>query len=114
MPNKDGRYNKVEVLESGLPYFIPRSNRWEGKQYLFAVLLSKTRCKELGVPILSNGLERPSAFLFSANAGTGTNDKTHRYVPLYDRTEAYNEIKDKLYPREIMGDPNEIKTYRGI
>lgn len=103
MPNKQGRYNKAEVLDSGLPYYIPRSNRWEGQTYPFAILLTKTRCKKLGVPILSNGLEGPSAFLFSANAGTGTDDKKHRYIPLYDRTDAYYEIKDKLYPREIMG-----------
>lgn len=103
MPNEQGRYNRQEVIDSGLPYFIPRSGQWNGNTYPFAVLLSKTRCKELGVPILDNSHEAPSAFLYSANAGAGTKDNTHRYHALYDRTEAYDEIKDKLYPREIMG-----------
>ncbi|AHV96120.1 hypothetical protein [Paenibacillus sabinae] len=109
MPNEQGRYNRQEVIESGLPYFIPRSGKWNGNTYPFAVLLSKTRCKELGVPILSNGHENPSAFLYSANAGAGTNDTDHRYYALYDRTDAYEEIKDKLYPREIMGSKDDAE-----
>lgn len=102
MPNTQGRFNRQEVLESGLPYFIPRTGQWNGKTYPFAVLLSKTRCKELGVPIMEKG-EQPSAFLYAANAGSGSNDNQHRYYALYDRTDAYPEIKDKLHPREIMG-----------
>ncbi|MEK5163160.1 hypothetical protein NYE69_12585 [Paenibacillus sp. FSL R5-0527] len=105
MPNVQGRFTKEEVIQTGLPYYIPTSNRWTHEPYEFAVLLSKTRCKQLGIPILSSGREKPSAFLWSPAAGTGTSDLTHRYVPLYDRTDAYNEIKDKLYPREIMGTP---------
>ncbi|MNI37182.1 hypothetical protein D3C73_912620 [compost metagenome] len=105
MPNEQGRFNRQEVLESGLPYFIPRTGRWNGTTYPFAVLLSKTRCKELGVPILMDGHEKPSAFLYSANAGAGTNDTNHRYHALYDRTDAYEEIKDRLHKREIMGTP---------
>lgn len=114
MPNAKGWYTKEEVLETGLPYYIPASDRWTNTPYPFAVLLSRSRCEKLGVPILSNGYEKPSAFRYSAAAGTGTDDKKHRYVPLYDRTDAYEEIKDKLLKYEIMGDPNEIKTYRGI
>jgi len=103
MPNKQGRYTKQEVLESGLPYYIPRSKRWEGKGYSFAILLTKTRCQKLGVPILGTlHAEAPSAFLYSANAGAGTPDTQHRYVALYDRTDAYPEIKDKLLPWEMM------------
>lgn len=101
MPNEQRRYNRQEVIESGLPYFIPRTGKWNGKVYPFAVLLSKTRCKELGVPIMVNG-EQPSAFLYAANAGSGTGDKQHRYYALYDRTDSYAEIKSKLHPREIM------------
>lgn len=113
MPNKEGRYNREEVLESKLPYFIPRSQRWNGKIYTFAVLLSKTRCKELGVPILNDGHEQPSAFLYSPNAGRGTNDLDHRYHALYDRTDAYEDIKDRLHPREVIGDPpnDEYEVY---
>ena len=55
MPNSKGWYTKEEVLESGLPYYIPRSKRWTHEPYPFAVLLTRTRCKELGMPALRNG-----------------------------------------------------------
>lgn len=103
MPNEKGWFTKQEVLETGLPYYIPRSDRWTDEPYSFAVLLSKTRCKVLGVPILESGRESPSAFRYSAAAGTGTNDNKHRFIPLYDRTDAYHLIKDQLYENEIMG-----------
>lgn len=104
MPNKEGRYSSTEVAALGLPIYIPSSKRWTKKPYKLAVLLSKSRCKEFEVPILSNGLEKPSAFLYAANAGMGTPDKSHRYVPLYDRTVVFvREIGlDKLIDREIM------------
>ncbi|MCM3492871.1 hypothetical protein M4D52_05375 [Paenibacillus lactis] len=107
MPNKKGWYTKEEVLETGLPYFIPSSKRWTDTPYPFAVLLTKSRCDELGIPILASGREMPSAFRYLALAGRGTNeDKRYRYAPLYDRTDAYHLIKDQLYPHEIMGDPD--------
>lgn len=101
--NKDGRYSLQEVMDSGLPYYVARSGNWLGKTYPFAVLLTKTRCLELKIPILPEGREKPSAFLYVPLLGRGTNDTSKRYVGLYDRTEAYEEIKDRLYPREIMG-----------
>lgn len=108
MPNKEGRYSGTEVATTGLPVYIPSSGRWSKKPYKFAVLLSRTRCKHFDVPILKEGAEAPSAFLYAANAGSGTNDKSHRYVPLYDRTDVFlNEIGlDKLIDREIMMDDN--------
>jgi hypothetical protein len=101
MPNKEGRYNKLEVKRSGLPVYIPRSSRWTSKPYRFAVLMSKSRCQRFDLPV--NRGESPAAFLYSASAGTGTNDLSHRYYPLYDRTEAMaaNEAA-RLYPHEIM------------
>lgn len=105
MPNEKGWYTKREVLETGLPYYIPASERWTHKPYEFAVLLTKSRCKEFGIPILSSGNEEPSAFRYAAAAGTGTDDKTNRYIPLYDRTSVFakGEISmDKLYKHEIM------------
>lgn len=105
MPNEQGRYNKEEVLASGLPYYIPRSKRWEGKCYSFAVLLTKSRCQQLGVPELLNGHEMPSAYLYVAIAGRGTNDLNHRYVGLYDRSDAWEILKNRLLPKEIMGMP---------
>lgn len=101
MPNKEGRYNKLEVKRSGLPVYIPRSSRWTNKPYRFAVLMTKKRCQHFGVSIKQD--ETPAAFLFSSNAGAGTSDQQHRYYPLYDRTEAMaaNEAA-RLYPHEIM------------
>lgn len=112
MPNERGFYTKEEVLATGLPYYIPASKRWTSTPYEFAVLLSKTRCKEFRMPVMGNGVikedgsgEYPSAFRYAAAAGTGTDDKTHRYIPLYDRTDVWKsgEISlDKLYEHEIM------------
>lgn len=108
MPNEKGWYTKDEVLETGLPYYITASNRWTDTPYPFAVLLTKSRCNDLKVPILGSGREKPSAFRYIALAGRGTNeDKRYRYAPLYDRSDAYHLIKDQLYPHEIMGDPDE-------
>lgn len=104
MPNKEGRYSGIEVAATGLPVYIPSSKRWNKEPYKLAVLLSRSRCKYFEVPILIDGAELPSAFLYSANAGMGTNDLGHRYVPLYDRTDVFvSEIGlDKLIDREIM------------
>ena len=106
MPNEKGWYSKNEVLETGLPYYIPASKRWTHEPYPFAVLLTKSRCREFGIPILSSGNEKPSAFRYAAAAGTGTDDKTHRYYPLYDRTSVFvsGELSmNLLYEHEIMG-----------
>ncbi len=112
MPNKEGRYNKSEVLASGLPYYIPASKRWTSTPYDNAVLLTRTRCKLLKMPVMNNGVirpdgsgEHPVAFHYAASAGKGTEDLTHRYLPLYDRTAVFDagELSRKiLYPNEIM------------
>jgi len=110
MPNDKGWYTKAEVEETGLPYYIPRSKRWTHKPYPFAVLLSKSRCKELGIPILSSGREKPSAFRYAAAAGTGSGDNQHRFIPLYDRTDVYEagEISlEELFDYEVMKDGEE-------
>lgn len=108
MPNHKGWFTKEEVLETGLPYYIPASKRWTDAPYPFAVLLTRSRCSKLGMPILSSGREKPSAFRYLAAAGSGTSDdKRYRYVPLYDRTDVYQEIKDQLYEHEIMGRYND-------
>lgn len=110
MPNAKGWFTKEEVLETGLPYYIPRSKRWTHKPYPFAVLLSKSRCKELGIPILSNGREKPSAFRYAAAAGTGSSDNQHRYIPLYDRTDVFEggELDVHiLFDHEVMRDGEE-------
>lgn len=98
MPNDKGWYTKEEVIETGLPYYIPTTQRWTDERYGFSVLLTKSRCKEFGVPILQNGQEKPSAFRYAA--------AKHQYFPLYDRTDVFvaGELKlDILYPHEIMG-----------
>lgn len=109
MPNKKGWYTREEVLETGLPSYNSNSKRWTHEPYPFAVLLTKSRCKELGVPILESGRELPSAFRHIALAGHGTNeDKRYRYAPLYDRTVSYDLLKNNLYEHEIMGDSDTV------
>ncbi|MBJ6362122.1 hypothetical protein ACFOQM_12550 [Paenibacillus sp. GCM10012307] len=101
MPNATGRYCKSEVAASGLPYYIPRSKRWTSQPYAHAVFLTANRCKMFGLPVRDN--ESPSAFLFSASAGYGTDDNKHRYLPLYERTQEMLKMRDaRLYPHEIM------------
>ncbi|BFH18283.1 hypothetical protein J6TS7_21070 [Paenibacillus dendritiformis] len=110
MPNSKGWYSKEEVLETGLPYYIKRSKRWTHEPYSFAVLLSKSRCNEFGVPTLESGREAPVAFKYLANGGSGTGDNKHRFCPLYDRTSVFTsgEISmEKLFPGEIMGQETE-------
>ncbi|WP_212958262.1 hypothetical protein [Paenibacillus albilobatus] len=102
MSNDNGRYTKAEVLATGLPYYIPKSNRWTQKPYSLAVLLSASRCERFWLPVLREH-EQPSAFLYSASAGRGTGDLKHRYIPLYDRTAALSgDDSIRLYPHEIM------------
>ncbi|WP_088832618.1 hypothetical protein [Paenibacillus tyrfis] len=101
MPNDQGRYAKAEVVASGLPYYIPSSSRWTSRPYPYAILLSKTRCEQYNVPTEEG--EQPAAFLYAANAGRGTDDLRHRYVPLYDRTRELQDRADvRLIPRELM------------
>lgn len=101
MPNSEGRYSKLEVQHSGLPVYIPRSGRWTSKPYRLAVLMSKSRCSHFGVPVKTG--ESPVAFLYAANAGSGTRDLQHRYYPLFDRTEAMKGNNSaRLYPHEVM------------
>jgi hypothetical protein len=106
VPNDKGWYTKEEVLASGLPYYIPRSDKWTSEPYPFAVLLTKSRCKQLGMPILRSGNEKPSAFKYIANGGAGTGDLNHRYAPLYDRTDVFEagELSlSILFKGEMMG-----------
>ena len=103
MPNEKGWYTKQEVEETGLPYYIPRSNRWTHEPYELAALLSKSRCKQLRMPILKNGNEKPSAFRYMASA---TGDSNHLYMPLYDRTEVFEAGElpwSILFKGELMG-----------
>lgn len=104
MPNEKGWYTKDEVVQSGLPYYIPASDRWTKQTHEFAILLTRSRCKELGVPIIHHEQAEPAAFRYAAAAGTGTADKKHRYIPLYDRTGLFPENVDRcmFYKGEIM------------
>jgi hypothetical protein len=110
MPNDKGWYTKEEMLQTGLPYWKPKiwytkeggmnEPGWSHKPYEYAVLLTKSRCKELGMPILEEGREKPSAFLYINAPGN-----KYRYVPLYDRTSVFQsgELSENiLKPHEIM------------
>ncbi|MNC45171.1 hypothetical protein D3C75_941190 [compost metagenome] len=106
MPDKRGWMQKKEAEESGLPIYYPAGKgRWTKKPYTIAVLLTRTRCQQLGVPAMSPDSESPSALLYKALSGSKVDDR-YRYVPLYDRTEAYPLIKNQLNPSEIMESPD--------
>lgn len=110
MPNGKGWLTKEEVKETGLPCYHKKI--WDGKEagwshepYPYAALLTRTRCKQLGMPALRTGSEAPSAYLY-INA---TSDK-YRFVPLFDRTDVFESGElswDVLQPHEKMGEiPN--------
>ena len=88
MPNERGWYSKEEAYATGLPIWIRRDSmqpgQWTHKPYDLAVLLTRTRCKELGMPTLRNGMEAPSAFRYKNSEGS-----QYRYIPLYDRTDVF-------------------------
>lgn len=101
MPNAQGHYTKAEVIDTGLPYYIPASKRWTSKPYNHAVLLTDVRCNQYHMPVQPN--EQPSAFFYAASVGKSTGDHKHRYIPLYDRTkELANNHSVRLLPRELM------------
>lgn len=100
MPNEKGWWTKEEMLETELPCYNPITEKWSHIPYDLAVLLTRSRCKQLKMPALRNGYEKPSAFFYNNKP----NDK-YRYVPLYDRTDVLiaGEIaRSELYDREIM------------
>lgn len=105
MPNAKGWFTKEEAVKTGLPYFIPSSRRWTSRPYEFAVLLSKSRCEHFGKAIADG--EDPVAFRYNSSAGIGgsRDEKSFRYVPLYDRTQFFQEngldVKN-LFPYELM------------
>jgi hypothetical protein len=102
MPDKRGWMMKEEALESSLPIYYPTGKgRWTARPYPFAVLLTRTRCQKLGVPAMSVDTEKPSALLYKALSASKEDDR-YRFVPLYDRTDAYHLIKDRLSASEIM------------
>lgn len=111
MPNEKGWLTKEEVLETRLPYY--QKKIWDGKEagwnyepYSCAALLTRTRCKQLGMPALRNGNEAQSAYLYV----NPTSDK-YRFVPLFDRTDVFEAGElpwSILKPYEKMGViPNE-------
>ncbi|MEK5061128.1 hypothetical protein BK126_26155 [Paenibacillus sp. FSL H7-0326] len=87
------RYSLQEVQETGLPWMNEIERVWSSAPYPFAVLLPEERCMQLGVPILSSGREYPSAFRSRGN----------EFIPLYDRTDVYKLLKNRLFPYELMG-----------
>lgn len=109
MPNEKGWYTKEEALATGLPLWIKvdsyKPGRWTAEPYAHAVLLTRTRCKRLGMPALRNGNEAPCAFKYN-NAVSSS----YRYVPLYDRTDVFESGElpySILYEGEMMGRPTE-------
>lgn len=113
MPNIKGWYSKEEFLETGLPCYFPASDQWTHTPYDWAVLLTKSRCEQLGVPILGSGREFPSAFRFLGMGAFGETreDEGFDYIPLYDRTDAFELLRDSLLNSELMVNGHEIEVY---
>ena len=112
MPNEKGWLTKEEAEATGLPIY--RKSIWNNKAgwshepYPIAALLTRTRCKELGMPALRNGSEAPSAYLYS-----NTPSDRYRFVPLYDRTDVFmsGELPwSILQKHELMGVVHVEKT----
>lgn len=104
MPNEKGWCTKEEALAAGLPLWIKvdsfKPGRWTAEPYKHAVLLTRTRCKQLGMPALRTN-EAPCAFKYN-----NAENSSYRYVPLFDRTDVfengelpYSVLKDG----EVMG-----------
>lgn len=105
MTNEKGWLTKEEAYASGLPIFIKtdstKPGRWTHEPYSHAVLLTKTRCKQLKMPTLDSGREVPVALRYAQGAAS-----SYRYVPLYDRTSVFvsGELPYSiLQDGEIMG-----------
>lgn len=103
MPNERGWFNKEEAYATGLPIFIKTSDtvpgHWTHEPYPHAVLLTRTRCKQLGMPIILR--EAPCAFKYLKR-----NASNYCYVPLYDRTSVFEsgELSYSILKEgEIMG-----------
>lgn len=103
--NEKGWLTKASAYATGLPIWIrtdsTKPGHWTSEPYSFAVLLTKTRCQKLGMPILQRGREKPSAYRYAQAAAS-----PYRYVPLYDRTSVFESGElsvDLLQDGEIMG-----------
>lgn len=87
MTNEKGWLTKEEAYATGLPIFIKSDSQktgyWTSKPYDHAVLMTRTRCKQLKMPALRNG-EAAVAYRYAQGAMS-----SHRYVPLYDRTDVF-------------------------
>lgn len=105
MPNEKGWLTKDEAIATGLPIFIKkdstRPGRWTQEPYGHAVLLTKTRCAQLKMPILDSGREAVVAYRYAQGAAS-----SYRYVPLYDRTSVFESGElpySILNDGEVMG-----------
>lgn len=90
MPDNKGWLTKDDAHATGLPIWIKQNSqmpgRWTDDPYKHAVLLTKTRCKELKIPVLNDGMEAPCAFRYANGALS-----SYRYVPLFDRTSVFEK-----------------------
>ncbi|MFD1777043.1 hypothetical protein [Paenibacillus rhizophilus] len=117
MPNKKGWLTKNEMMDTGQPCFIPDAagaltGRWFGTPPLGGILLTATRCKQLGCPVKTN--EYAVAYFYSAAA-----PDHFRYVPFFHRqaeelnSKKITALEERVLQREfylIKADNNEIQT----
>lgn len=110
MPNEKGWYTKDEALSTGLPIWIKagsyKQGKWTTEPYEKAILLTLTRCKKLGMPVLRNGYEAPSAFKYN-----NAENSSYRYIPLYDRTDVFENGE---LPYSILNDGEVMGNWEGV
>lgn len=89
-------WTKEEAEATGLPIF--GFYKWsDGKEPSAQILLTESRCAELGVPVRTE--ELPVAFRFSVNG-----EAKRKFCRLFDRTGQVNE--SDLLEKEIVKQDN--------
>lgn len=85
-------FSRAEVEFFEKPFYT--GHRWIGfNDDNMRVLLTRSRCKELGYPVHEN--EEATAYRYTIN---GSADR--KYVPVYDRTNCDLPL-EKLYSKEV-------------
>lgn len=79
--DRDGWLNRAEMIAAGKPFFNPVLKKWMGSFSDMHILMSRSRCKEIGMPV-KPGEEAVAYRLINSASGS------RRWMPLYDRTAA--------------------------
>jgi hypothetical protein len=83
MPNRKGWLTKNEMMDTGMPCFIPDAvgaltGRWYGSPPGDGIMLTRTRCAQLDAAVKDS--EEAVAFFYVATIA-----ENYRYIPFYHR-----------------------------